>query len=237
MKRNLCFILAVVLAWGIFAAPAGAQITGEGIYLTPKLGASLFTGQDRFKSRIGDFPEESNNSIRFAGALAVGYDFAGQGLPIRTEVEFAMRAPFRTESESVLLAIPVVSQNKVTINTLMFNALLDFETDTVFTPYIGGGLGVALIKGENTIASRDNYSDRVTSSHSINKFAWDLTAGGAWDITGGLALDLGYRYFNFGNVDTGSYAVIVNPPSGTAHSSYSRAALHEVMMGLRFSYY
>ena len=243
MKKNLCFILAALWAWGGFITQAGAQ--GDGWYLTPKLGVSYFTGDNhvKFDSGIGDISKRGH-STRFAGALAIGYDFSDYGAPIRTELEYTTRSSYRTESDRVypgIVDVPVKSQNKVKIQTLMFNAFLDFETDTSFTPYIGAGLGVAFIKGENTVSSpynihRISYDggvswtnvNTISTSESERKFAWDLTAGGAWDLTDNLALDLGYRYFNFGKVKTGDYL--------DAQTSSGQTALHEVMLGLRLSY-
>jgi opacity protein-like surface antigen len=117
----------------------------------------------------------------------------------------------------------------------MFNALLDFETETTFTPYIGAGLGVAFVKGRNTLYATDGATfqgigtSSISDTHSSRRFAWSLTGGGAWELTDNMAFDLGYRFFHFGNLDTGQYA------GGKA--SYGRAMTHEVMLGLRFSSY
>ena len=226
MKKNLCFILAALLAWGGFITQAGAQ--DEGWYVAPKLGISFFTGDNRVESDYGNFSKRGHSS-RFAGALAIGYDFSDHGAPIRTELEYTLRAAYRTESNGIVDygsgPIPGKSQNKVKIQTFMFNTFLDFETETSFTPYIGAGLGVALIKGENTVSYQNNT---ISTSKDETKFAWDLTAGGAWGLTDNLAMDLGYRYFNFGKVKTGDYY------GGQTYSK--QTALHEVMLGLRFSY-
>jgi hypothetical protein len=93
MKKNLWFILAALLAWGGYATPAGAQ--GEGFYLSPKLGASMFYGKNNLDGAGYDHDAKTGHSTRFAGALAVGYDFSLEGAPIRTELEFTMRAPFK----------------------------------------------------------------------------------------------------------------------------------------------
>ena len=233
MKKNLCFILAALLAWGGFATRAGAQ--NDGWYLTPKLGASLFTGDNHFDSRIGSFSKKGH-STRFAGALAAGYDFSDRGAPVRTELEFTLRSPYRTESYGEINGDPAKNKSQVDIHTLMFNAFLDFETETALTPYIGAGLGMAFIKGENTaFYTGPGGKTSRTVSHSDKKFAWDLTAGGVWGLTDNLALDLGYRYFHFGDITTGQYRV-AGPGGGTAQAYSSRTALHEVMLGLRFSH-
>ena len=271
MKKSLLFILAALLAWGAGAAPAGAQ--GEGFYLAPKLGVSLFSGENRFDS---DNPADNHvakrgRSASFAGALALGYDFADQGAPIRTELEFTMRAPFETEEGGDNAALGhYTNRQRANINTLMFNAYVDFENDSTFTPYIGAGLGVAFTKGKNRYTLKNGqfeyiYDDglaevkesagtsRETSTNQ-RKLAWSLAGGGAVALTDNLSLDLGYRYFHFGNLNMGNHArssiittvdgggehpinvtAIGNDPSGRSYSK--RSDLHEVMLGLRFTYW
>gem|GEM_PF-842601 len=273
MKKNLLSILAALLAWGGWAAPAGAQ--GEGFYLTPKLGVSFFSGENRFDS---DNPADNHvakrgRSTSFAGALAMGYDFADHGAPIRTELEFTMRAPFETEEGGDNAALGhYTNRQRANINTLMFNAYVDFENDSTFTPYIGAGLGVAFTKGKNRYTLKNDefgyiYYDglvqfeesagtsRETSTNQ-RKLAWSLAGGGAVALTDNLSLDLGYRYFHFGNLNMGNHtrstvyrtvadpgndpdtkviAVQGNDPSGKAYSK--RSDLHEVMLGLRFTYW
>jgi len=124
MKRSLWFILAAFLAWGGFTASAGAQ--PEGLYLTPKLGVSIFTGENRFEPQgLAPFSERKN-STHFAGALAVGYSFADRGIPLRTEVEFTLRSSFETGNHFQLLMlgvgnVPFKNRQDANIHTLMFN--------------------------------------------------------------------------------------------------------------------
>ena len=144
-----------------------------------------------------------------------------------------MRAPFETESNGRFTdGRPVTSRNKMNIHTLMFNAYLDLETDTAFTPYLGAGLGVAFVKGSNyptnTVTGEVVVVGGGNASHYARKFTWSLTGGTAVDLTDNLALDLGYRFFSFSDLTTGTYV------QGSTYSG--RPMLHEVMLGLRFSY-
>ena len=287
MKKNLCFILAALLAWGGFTAQAGAQ--ADGWYVAPKLGASLFTGDYNLNADHGtDYlglskgtSKASKNTLKpgLAGAIAIGYDFAENGAPVRTELEFTLRSPFRSEAGGTVTGVVAgnldssfKTNQKTSFQTLMANAFLDFETETTFTPYIGAGLGLAFISRSNTYTLTDDQfhyygqnplpppapgeiplatsgnSRSATSKKNLTKFVWSLNAGGAFELTEGLLLDLGYRYFNFGDLTQGNYshsgvvAGEVHLLSGTANdpagqAKYKRAALHEVMLGLRFTYY
>ena len=291
MKKNLCFILAALLAWGGFTAQAGAQ--ADGWYVAPKLGASLFTGDYNLNADHGADPStlDSRGSSKasksvlkpgLAGAIAIGYDFAENGAPVRTELEFTLRSPFRSEASGTVTgngSLPPLgsfkTNQKTSFQTLMANAFLDFESETTFTPYIGAGLGLAFISRSNTYtltgpngfthfeggtiprpADPEDSPDRsrsATSKKNLTKFVWSLNAGGALELTEGLLLDLGYRYFHFGDFTQGNYSHIRNPFSVTSgggepgiaylggndpagEAKYKRAGLHEVMLGLRFIY-
>ena len=258
MKRNIWCLLAALLAWGGFTAQAEAR--GDGWYVAPKLGASVLSGDNTLDAGHADIAgrseySESVSKLAPAGALAIGYDFSGYGgPPVRTEVEFTMRTPFKTEEEGDGPLGDYKTTQKATIQTLMLNTYLDFKSDASFTPYIGAGLGAALIKGESTYTLADgNFTPDGASneaSSDLQKFAFSLTAGGAWELTEGLALDLGYRYFHVGNLSLGDHSPTTfkvpqgegenfdeekgNGPEGEV--SFKKAGLHEVMLGLRFSY-
>jgi opacity protein-like surface antigen len=211
MKKNLWLMLAALWAWGGLAAPAGAEsIWQDGWYTAPKLGVSMFTGQNQW-----DADNKNVHSDRFTGALALGYNFTDSGAPIRTELEFTMRSPFRTEGE---YPDGTKTWQKSSIHTLMFNALLDLENNSALTPYIGAGLAAAFITSKDGTVSGER-------SASLNKFAWSANGGGAFELTETLALDLGYRYFPFGNLQF------------DGRDMYKRVRLHEVMLGLRFTNY
>ena len=120
-------------------------------------------------------------------------------------------------------------KNSVTTNTLMLNLYYDIDTGTNITPYVGAGIGFASLKGEfkyNDGAEAEKVSKRKTN------LAWSLGAGVAYNLTDHVAVDLGYRYIDMGNV--------------TAKQSYPEynamvkhkfdAKAHEVMFGVRYSF-
>lgn len=96
-------------------------------------------------------------------------------------------------SSSVINAVPATSQGHFRYQTAMANAYYDMKTGTAFTPYIGGGAGVALTSlSDSTAGTSENQQE--------TRFAWQLMTGVAYTPSWFPHADvaLGYRYFNAG---------------------------------------
>lgn len=146
----------------------------KGIYVEPKLGATAFVGE--YLQRSGRSASGMDSSAGFAGGLAAGYDFWYQmGLPIRVEAEYVIRSNSNFEAGNK-------SFRGVAPQTIFGNAYLDWHNDSKFTPYIGGGAGVAFVGPESS-------------------FAWNAGTGVAYEINDNLKATLGYRFVSFGNVE------------------------------------
>ncbi|MDR3038947.1 MAG: outer membrane beta-barrel protein [Candidatus Adiutrix sp.] len=238
MRKNLFFLLAALVAWAGVPAAAGAQ-SGD-FYLTPKLGVSYFSSKNHTYGNGDptDYAYRGGNA-RFAGALAIGYDFSGTGAPLRTELEYTIRSARETDHDFTFTGTNDRFRvgHKLKADTLMANLYYDFENDSVATPYIGAGLGLAFVKGENNfgvIRPNNDYVHIADGSDHSRKFAWNAAAGVAWDITDSLSLDLGYRYFNINKASAGPINTDV---FNLGQSEAKNMNLHEVMLGLRISYY
>ena len=77
---------------------------------------------------------------------------------------------------------------------LLGNAWLDFDTGSQFTPYVGGGIGVAWVM--------PNISLNEGSGNDPFEYSWDAGSlapaaqigfGARYDVTDTMKLDLGYR--------------------------------------------
>ena len=69
---------------------------------------------------------------------------------------------------------------KLNTTVVLGNVYYDFKNSSMFTPYVGGGLGYGWAKGTG-------YKDD-------SAFAAGLAAGVAVDMTSNLTLDVGYRF-------------------------------------------
>ncbi len=100
------------------------------------------------------------------------------------------------------------------------NGYYDIFTWGRVTPYVGGGVGFAHHDIDNV-----NLPAGI-SGGSNTDFAWNLQAGVAVDITYNLALDVGYRYADFGRAETG----------GTPGMFVDDITSHDIRIGLRYSF-
>jgi len=73
---------------------------------------------------------------------------------------------------------------------LLGNIWYDFDTSSKFTPYVGGGLGAALMMPN---VSFPNYPGSPSFSTSSGAVAGQLGAGVKFQIADNMSLDLGYR--------------------------------------------
>jgi len=109
-------------------------------------------------------------------------------------------------------------------NTDFFaNALYDFHTGTMLTPYLGVGVGLALADADHigVLANGRTYSD------SEPEFAYQGIAGLAMQLDDNWAVSADYRYI--GTTDP-KFAYVSNGSSRTENSS------HNVVLGVRYSF-
>jgi opacity protein-like surface antigen len=99
----------------------------------------------------------------------------------------------------------------------MINAYFDFDNDSIITPYVGAGLGVAKVDvSDNTFAWDD--SDTV--------YAYQFMGGANFALTQQLSIDAEYRYF-------GTQDPEFNHDDG---SIKAEIASHNLMVGLRMQF-
>jgi len=232
----LAAVVALALAPAALAESEGASAEIKGVfYVTPKIGFSSLTGKVEGESA-------SRSVVPFG--LAVGYDFN----PVRVELEYAYRGkkefgngtqegvPYYDSSGEVLLDYVDVAQKfKLGVQSFFLNGYYDIHNASSITPYVGLGLGLAKISYNWTalVYNVPGTGEEVPfdASGSQTKFAWNIGAGAAWQFSDSVALDLGYRYANFGKfTEKGQNERI------RWESNEIKTSANEVMLGLRFSF-
>jgi opacity protein-like surface antigen len=184
--------LSLLLALGL-AAPAAAQDVSS-FYVTPKL---LLSFQN---AELGGGREEGSV---FGLGISVGTDLSySSSLPLRLELEYI----YRNDQNFTRAG----NSHEVSAHSILGNAFFDILTDTNYTPYLGGGLGLALLE------DRYNVLDASSKSNRWN-FAWNLGGGVAWNWNENLALDLGYRYLDLGKTESVRVRDLVQNVELTAH--------------------
>jgi len=211
--RNFGFTVLALAAILALAQPASAQ--PDGLYFTPKIGYAHMIADAQMTTAAGAAYAAVSSSESYSGnqvalGLAVGYDFKqAYDLPLRVEYEYVWRG----KKELVNNAD---EKGKLGVQSSFVNAYFDIYNSSPVTPYLGAGLGLAVVSVEYEVPGVFTYSETKAN------FAWNIGAGAAWKISDSAALDLGYRYADFGNV-------------GRADIDADVTA-HEVLLGLRYTF-
>ena len=256
----------IVLFVGIASFMSSSAVLAEqsGVYLAPKLiyGHAItdkLRGSTDYYSyffdkneRIGNTSSSESDNI-FGIGLSIGYDFNKRfEFPVRTELEYNIFSRSNTQNEVSVFEPPyngttlngthyMETKQKLGIQTLFVNAYYDINTNTVFTPYVGGGVGVAFINvkqsGVDTFSTAPQNNNWASSERDVTNFAWNVGTGIAWNMNKNSTIDLGYRYVNLGKVK-GDSAVLYHPPGYifTYGSQSGKVYMHQIAATLRIAY-
>jgi opacity protein-like surface antigen len=212
-------------------APAFADVNDLGFYVGGRLlpavtvveNESLKGGRGNVFRQLG---ENADTAIG-AGILA-GYHWHDQGLPIRTEVEYAYR--FRHDFDTEETGGPIIGyKNNLSTHSLMVSAFYDITTDSPWRPYVGAGVGWARNSSETTRATNDISDPDETIEADSDNLAYSIQAGFRVAITPNWVGELGYRFINFGEVESGQFST-GDSVSADQHLS------HDIIMGVSYMF-
>lgn len=244
---------AMVLVAACFLLPVQAKAADQlGIYVTPKFVYGIMSGNKAkaYGTEAGATEKLNIGSLDdvAGGALAIGYDFSKRfDAPVRVEVEYSafgdtkasksFADPDETDADGIY---HFSIKQKMNIQALFANIYYDFRNSTSFTPYVGGGIGMGFISSKSSWYSpeEDPGEGSFSSSkkHQTN-FAWNIGLGCAYEFNDTVAVDLGYRYAQFGKVKSGTSIIQdgVNPDT-YLYSKVKNLDMHQLMLGVRFTF-
>ncbi len=180
MKKTLVICFALVMCLTMATA---ASAEDGGLYLTGKAGLGFMRGDKSLSSNntdsTGDNTKWSSSALSYGAA--VGWNWLDAGVPLRTEVEYYDHGKLKMTHTDSNATFDVSAK----IQTVQFNLFWDFHNETSFIPYLGGGVGIANVKGAGSSKSNVSYS---------------LFAGSAYKLTESLMLDFQYRINHFGEL-------------------------------------
>lgn len=196
-----------LLAAAASLAIAPAANAYEGLYGAIGAGLSYmgFENDVSNDAPITSGPFTFDSSSEYSNGIgvyaAVGYEL-GNGF--RPELEFSYRSSDIDEIDpraGVFSGFPsgTISGDTATY-AIMANLIYDLEgmSDT-FTPYVGGGIGIAIIDhgvvGASLLGSAPTVPLTIAYGNTKTSLAAQGIAGVAVDISEGLVLDVSYRYF------------------------------------------
>jgi len=169
-----------------------AEKRSDGLYFPLAIGGQQLSGFDSDASLNGEEYEGSLNSVTgFSGETGIGYkfgDFRGEFLYGYNQ----MPGP----DFSSLNGRPNVSEIKSSdtkMQTLTFSLLYDINTNSRWTPYIGGSIGVGFLTlGENSFKAGDikystpegtqsalTYGGKLGLTYQVSR-KWDVFLEGAY---------------------------------------------------------
>jgi opacity protein-like surface antigen len=230
---------------------SGAQAFTFNPYVSNKLSFSMVNKTDSKSvttAHIGDNVQSARIELSngddsvFGNRLAVGVAFPIEKIfgTVRTELEWGWNSTASTKEKfttydrflngdyvsGYMSAAPGEYKNEVGINTFMLNVYYDFDTKTAFTPYVGFGLGMALVNFKTPLYDEND-----------NTMAWSIGAGVAYAINNNISIDFGYRYTDLGKAQLETKFqpdwVISGPlPTKVEHS----LAMHDFTLGVRYTF-
>jgi opacity protein-like surface antigen len=161
--------------------------------------------------------------------VGLGYRFA-RG--IRADIAASYRGNYELDD---------VDQRSASINadvrsqTVMANLYYDIPFQLgPLRPFIGAGIGIA-INEVQTIKVIDvpNLGGTFTGpGGTTTEFAWQGMAGISWEITPNIAIEVGYRYLDAGNLKIEPGAL----SDGTAYSAFKgKLTAHEGLAAVRWT--
>lgn len=178
-----------------------------------------------------------------AGRSYVGQvGFGGFIDPLRVDITGAYRGSYKYDAGGRgaigALRAPSAARANIDNYTVMVNAYFDIPTETIENmlfgtgarPYIGAGIGWSRnIVGTRYFSSANGAGFERGARNS--DLAWAAMAGVAIDLTRNVAIDIGYRYIDFGKIRTSGQTTL-----GTFPRSEANFRAHEALIGLRFSF-
>ncbi len=189
-----------------------------GIYVSGQGGVSFLMNADHDGAGAADFETEHDTGWNAGGS--VGVDFGS----IRSEFELN----YRKNGVDTLKAAGLNDGSPggdISVFSFLFNLFYDFENRTEFTPYIGAGVGGAVVSLENVTDSTGTVAN-VDAEETV--FAFKGIIGGSLALT--PRFDLTFDYSFFGTTD----AELPNTATGGTIESEIRS--HSVNSGLRFRF-
>jgi len=245
------FLLASAVAIGAFNVAHAADL---GLPPPPPVEAPPppIVGGWYLRGDVGVGFDQLNNFYSNASATPIGYSFEGAGLgqqvdigggvgyQVNNWVRFDVTGEYRTDTKFWALenytvactAGPVCyDQDSGRISTfdVLANGYIDLGTWWNFTPFVGGGVGGAFHQfGNLTDYNISTGGSGAAPTKYTTSFAWALMAGVDYSFTPNWKLEVSYRYFNGGRVQSGVY------DCGCGEVQSFQLTSNDVRVGLRY---
>jgi opacity protein-like surface antigen len=183
---------------------------------------------------LNDISTSAPLGSRYNLASDFGY-IAGGAIGAKISDNFRVEGEFshaKNKASSTSLVSPLgnfISNDNsggITSNFLLANVWFDVRNDTMFTPYVGGGLGAGWASGNIYLVDVTEYG------YGKGKLglAFQVGTGVKVDVSENVALDIGYRFKSIQGIDFKSY------PRNEFTFSDGDVNIHTVQVGLTYKF-
>ena len=242
------YLFGAVSVLSLIAAGSASAHDDDGWYLRGNAGYGIHHDAEVSGGIDSNF---HGNGLQSQGddgySLGAGYDFGDHW---RVEVD----------ADTLNTSLGSISQTpgslaSLTTDSVMINALYDFDNFGKFEPYVGAGVG--LVKGNATLAAHDfpgvdnelvrnptcigeRAPEQALScavSNSDSGLGWQLLAGLGYKVSDNLTWDTHYTYMNGPDLDlNGHVANGITGASSVFDAELSDVGAHTLMTGLRYTF-
>jgi len=174
--------------------------------------------------RITGTARDSGADVSEIISFQVGKQFSFF-VPLRFEVEYASTGEVTFDRHHDPFA---QNRQRITIDSerLMFNLYHDCDFFDFVSMYAGAGVGLAFNETDALQGTSSEFADSTVTST-----AWSVSAGVTKDIFTDYTIDVGYRYINLGDANTGGSQFA---PSDEQFRGQLDA--HEATFGVRYNF-
>ncbi len=157
----------------------------DGFYIAGRVGQAKYKLKDDRGSVHTTSSDHLIDKKRFLASGGIGYRYEH----FRAELEYVWRKSNKQSTGIV--------DSKFKSYSYMFVVYYDFFPYTWFTPFVNAGIGFTRSKINSAIDIVDfNYKAKSDA------FTWSLGAGISAKVTNRLNVDVGYRYYDMGDLST-----------------------------------
>lgn len=217
MKKTCQLLLCGLLFFFVLVSPLQAQNSGP--YFGVSVGGQLLAPAES-KDSLGTFNLEYRPAP--SGSVVLGWELEegsnlGEG---RIELEYTRRSNRLDKVE--FSDGKVEGDGDLTVDSLLFNTFGEYRSDSLLTPYLGAGIGIARITAADLTVTGQPLSD-----DEALVLAYQFGAGLSVELTHSLTLDFGYRLFSS-----------TKPKFTTADGDEVKTEYlsHSAMLGLRLGF-
>lgn len=192
MNKYLIFAAACLTS---FQAIAAEQYVSVRVFGTDAKNESdySFVMHERFgglsATTAGSFKTDADDDI-FGASAAIGLKQDN----FRAEIELKMQEDVEKNS----FMFDSITTSQVENKSVFLNGYYDFHNSSKLTPYVGVGIGLSRLEASSGISDGESLGAMIREEET--KISWQIGAGVSYAVSQKMALDLGYRYVDYGEI-------------------------------------